>query len=298
MCRFTLYLGPPIRLSSLLLEPEHSLIRQSAHSQERDEPLNGDGFGVGWYANELSHEPAVFRSITPAWNNRNLQNLARVVASDCILAHVRAATQSSGVNDANCHPFRFGQYLFMHNGDIGNFRQVRRRLLNEVSDDAFTNVYGSTDSEHFFAVLIDELHRAPDAPAIERLAEAMERTIERVLAIVARHGDGAPSHLNCAIADGSHAVVSRFANDPDEGPPTLYYYLGQLYPNIDAGADTTPTSESMIVSSERLTASIGWEVIPPNHLILLSRDKPPELRPLARLARGQPRSISNKRRVT
>ena len=129
MCRFVLYLGPRTRLSSLIVDPNHSLIRQSVHSAEREEPLNGDGFGIGWYANELAPEPAVFRSITPAWNNRNLQNLARVVASDCVLAHVRAATQSSGVNEANCHPFRWRRYLCMHNGDIGDFRDVRRKLL-------------------------------------------------------------------------------------------------------------------------------------------------------------------------
>src|SRR3954471_19482598 len=98
MCRFVLYLGPRARLSSLIVDPGHSLIRQSVHSREREEPLNGDGFGVGWYARDLAPEPAVFRSITPAWNNRNLQNLARVVASDCVLAHVRAATQSSGAS--------------------------------------------------------------------------------------------------------------------------------------------------------------------------------------------------------
>jgi ergothioneine biosynthesis protein EgtC len=284
MCRFTLYLGSPIRLSSLLLEPEHSLIRQSVHAQERDEPLNGDGFGVGWYANEHSHEPAVFRSITPAWNNRNLQNLARVVASDCILAHVRAATQSSGVNDANCHPFRYGQYLFMHNGDVGDFRQIRRKLLNEVSDDAFSNVYGSTDSEHFFAVVIDELQQLADLAPLERLATALERAIARVTAIVSRHGTGEPCHLNCAISDGTHAVVSRFANDPDEGPPTLYYYLGQLYESTVENPESGAADQTVIVSSERLTTAVGWEVIPPNHLILLGRDQTPELRPLAHLA--------------
>src|SRR5262249_24930171 len=134
MCRFVLYLGPRTRLSSLLVEPSHSLIRQSTSSREREEPLNGDGFGVGWYASDLAAEPAVFRSITPAWNNRNLQNLARVVASDCVLAHVRVATQSSGVNEANCHPFRWRQFLCMHNGDIGDFRLVRRKLLASVCD--------------------------------------------------------------------------------------------------------------------------------------------------------------------
>jgi hypothetical protein len=95
MCRFTFYMGAPIRLDTLLLEPEHSLIRQSSYSLEREEPLNGDGFGVGWYARGHTTLPAVFRSITPAWNNRNLHNLARVVASDCVMAHVRAASRPS-----------------------------------------------------------------------------------------------------------------------------------------------------------------------------------------------------------
>ena len=103
-----LYLGPETRLSSLIIEPTHSLIRQSTHSLEREEPLNGDGFGIGWYARDHTTEPAVFRSITPAWNNRNLQNLARVVTSDCVLAHVRAATQSSGVNEAGR---RWGEFI-------------------------------------------------------------------------------------------------------------------------------------------------------------------------------------------
>ena len=93
MCRFTLYLGPKIRLSSLVVEPKHSIIDQSFHSQSQEEPLNGDGFGIAWYAPGLSEEPALFRSVTPAWNNSNLLELARVVESPLIFAHVRAATR-------------------------------------------------------------------------------------------------------------------------------------------------------------------------------------------------------------
>ncbi|MBI2970751.1 MAG: class II glutamine amidotransferase [Gammaproteobacteria bacterium] len=278
MCRFTLYLGPSITLSSLLLEPDHSLIRQSSHSREREEPLNGDGFGVGWYATHFSSEPAVFRSITPAWNNRNLHNLARVVDSDCILAHVRAATQFSGVNEANCHPFRFRQYLFMHNGDIGGFRAVRRRLLDSVCDEAFGNVYGSTDSEHFFAVLIDQLLRSSqNGDPAETLAAAMSMTIHRVTEIVARHGGGEASYLNCAVADGDCAVVSRFTDDHAEDPESLYYFTGQLYPCAEE--DGRKGEMPVIVSSERLTGDPGWEAIPPNHVVLLRRDQAPEVRP-------------------
>jgi len=273
MCRFTLYLGPPIKLSSLLLDPAHSLIRQSSHSHERDEPLNGDGFGVGWYTREPAEHPAVFRSITPAWNNRNLRNLARVIASSCILAHVRAATLWSGVNEANCHPFRYDNYLFMHNGDIGNFMNIRRKLLDSVCDDAFNNVYGSTDSEHFFAIIIDELLKRRSVGLID-LAEALHSAIQRVRHLVMNHGDFHPSYLNVAIADGHVAVASRYTDDPHHDPESLYYFNGQLY-DQEARDDECPGA--VLVSSERLTNQHGWLEVPPNHIIMLDRLQPPQL---------------------
>jgi glutamine amidotransferase len=270
-----LYLGPETRLSSLIVEPKHSLIRQSVHSEEREEPLNGDGFGIGWYANGMSEEPAVFRSITPAWNNRNLQNLARVVASDCVLAHVRAATQSSGVNEANCHPFRWRQYLCMHNGDVGDFRLVRRKLLASVCDEAFGNVYGSTDSEHFFALFIDSLlgNDEPD-PAL-RMAQSLARAISRLLELVRSAGAGSPSYLNIAISDGEHAVVSRFTDAEDGVPESLYFFTGQLYPDVGPLAKRKGT-QAVTVSSERLTADADWTEVPANQIIILRRDRVPQ----------------------
>ena len=183
MCRFTLYLGPPIRLASLLTEPEHSLIRQSAHAQER-EPLNGDGFGVGWYISDDGEEPAVFRSVRPAWNNRNVASLARAISSPCILAHVRAATPGISVNEANCHPFQFRRYLLMHNGFLGAFRQIRRPLMESVGDTAYANVLGSTDTEHFFAVFIDELLKRSEEDPPLLLARSLAAAITRVLELV------------------------------------------------------------------------------------------------------------------
>jgi predicted glutamine amidotransferase len=274
MCRFVLYLGPQTRLSSLLVDPAHSLIRQSTSSREREEPLNGDGFGVGWYARELAAEPAVFRSITPAWNNRNLQNLARVVTSDCVLAHVRAATQSSGVNEANCHPFRWREFLCMHNGDIGDFRLVRRKLLASVCDEAFGNVYGSTDSEHFFALYIDSWLRSDEPDRALRMARSLSRAIERTLELVRDAGAGSPSYLNVAISDGEHAVVSRFTDDPEAAPESLYYFSGPLYPSV-AEPLVRASRDSVTVSSERLTADAGWEEVPAGRIIVLGRDRPP-----------------------
>lgn len=92
MCRFELYMGPEIKMGSLVTEPKHSIVVQSYHCEEREEPLNGDGFGVAWYPADKNRAPAVFKSISPAWNNQNLINLSRVIHSDCMLAHVRAAS--------------------------------------------------------------------------------------------------------------------------------------------------------------------------------------------------------------
>src|SRR5687768_12944019 len=101
MCRFALYMGPPITLDLLTTLPQHSVIRQSFKSRMREEPLNGDGFGMAWYVPGISPSPALFRSIQPAWNNINLLHLSRVSVSPVILAHVRAATTGTSVSEAN-----------------------------------------------------------------------------------------------------------------------------------------------------------------------------------------------------
>lgn len=140
MCRYVFYHGPAIRIAALVTEPDHSLIRQSVESRERSDAMNGDGFGVAWYAPALGDRPGRFRSITPAWNNENLIELARVVESPCILAHVRASSKPFAVSEANCHPFTHGPLSLMHNGDLGGFDGLRRRLLARLSDTAFAAI--------------------------------------------------------------------------------------------------------------------------------------------------------------
>lgn len=296
MCRFTLYLGPSIRLSTLLIEPAHSLIHQSFRAAEREEPLNGDGFGLGWYSPRLSIEPAVFHSVSPAWNNRNLRSIARVVASPCVLAHVRAATEGSEVHESNCHPFNFGRHLLMHNGSIGAFNRVRRRLVTDLSDEAYSVIRGSTDTEHLFAVFVDELlkrgdsvDQAFDRPGgAARLAEHLAATLARVLAVVNAVDPGAPCFLNVAVSDGVHAAVSRFTSHPSLPPDTLYTLHDGIYPTTSqefAQRKSEEEGEAVVVSSERLTADQAWRAVPPNHIVAFSRAEAPRLFPLTPDAR-------------
>lgn len=271
MCRFVFYLGTPIALGSLLTEPANSLIHQSFHSHERDEPLNGDGFGVAWYVPGFE-EPARFRSVTPAWSNQNLRDLARVTTSGCVLAHVRAATQILQVSEANCHPFRRGRYAFMHNGDLGGFQAIRRPLLAELSDQSFAGILGTTDSEHFFGLLGDELDRLGDPREAAAMAVAFRRAVERVLELRAGHAPGEHLYLNAVVSDGRAAVACRFTTDQPGEADSLYRHCGRRY-TCDEGVcrmvHAPGHGEAAIVSSEPLSGDEGWEPVPVNHFVLL-----------------------------
>ncbi|MFN7591128.1 MAG: class II glutamine amidotransferase [Planctomycetota bacterium] len=286
MCRFTLYLGPTIKLSSLVVEPEHSIITQSFRSKSQEEPLNGDGFGIAWYAPGLSDAPALFRSVTPAWNNTNLLDLARVVQSPVILAHVRAATKLGGPSEANCHPFRSGRYAFMHNGHIGEFARVRRSLLQGLCDAAFDGIHGSTDSEHLFALVVDELHRRGtyERGGVQAMAEALVAAIARVQELLRIVGVREPSFLNVAMSDGHEAVACRFTTLADYDGESLWLHTGRLYVCVNGQCRMLAPDRGrgcVLVSSEPLSDDDGWDAIPRNHLVGIAADGSTTQRPLS-----------------
>ena len=144
MCRWLAYSGSPIRLEELLVKRDRSLIDQSLHSRLGATTTNGDGFGVGWY--DEGETPRVYRSTHPAWNDRNLRELAAGISSPLFFAHIRAST-GTAIQETNTHPFRYGRWLWMHNGLIREFPRVKRELVLAVDDSLFPSIEGTTDSE-------------------------------------------------------------------------------------------------------------------------------------------------------
>ena len=275
MCRFTFYVGEPIQLSALVTEPTHSLINQSFAARKREEPLNGDGFGVAWYVPDVAPEPGRLRAVTPAWNNANLQELARVVTSPCVLAHVRAATQQLGVSELNCHPFTAGRWSFMHNGDIGGFGRIRRGLLAELSDGRFALIQGSTDAEHFFARLLDELDQEAEPDDVESMARAFQRSIERTRSLVAKYAPGEYLYINAVLSNGKAAVACRYTTDDPSEASSLYMNQGKRYVCEDGVCRMLDAehSGSVIVSSEPLSEDPGWSAFTPNSMALISTNR-------------------------
>src|SRR3954470_20531791 len=151
MCRWIAYRGETIELGHYVTESAHSLISQSIHALESTASTNGDGFGLGWY--DHHPEPGLYREIRPAWSDENLRYLCRHLQSHLFFAHVRAAT-GTPVTRPNCHPFACKGWLFMHNGFVGGWPRLRRRVEALIPDEFFPARVGTTDSEALFLAIL------------------------------------------------------------------------------------------------------------------------------------------------
>ena len=208
MCRLAAWAGPSIRLEELILTPAHSLVDQSQSATESKFAVNGDGYGFSWYAED--GRLGVYRDILPAWGDSNLTNLAAMITSPLILAHVRASTYGQN-SRSNCHPFVAGQWSFMHNGQIAKFGQYRRKLEQELSDEYFAMRTGNTDSELLFLLLLSF-----------GLMINVEKACHSVLDLIARTtaGSSKPNRITAVFSDGNRLYALRTSSDYQS--PTLY----------------------------------------------------------------------------
>jgi predicted glutamine amidotransferase len=203
MCRWLAYTGSPILLTDVLYTPAHSLIDQSLHSKLGAETTNGDGFGIGWY--DATPVPGVFRSIEPAWSDANLRELAGHVSSPLFFAHIRAAI-GSAVQQTNCHPFRHGRWLWMHNGFIDGFATVKRDMVLAVDESLYPEIKGQADSEVLFYLALS--FGLEDDPA-----EAVARAIGFVEACGRQRGVQYPFQGTIATTDGESLWAFRYSSE-------------------------------------------------------------------------------------
>ena len=270
MCRWMAYSGSPVRLEELLYEPKHSLIDQSLHSTMGAETTNGDGFGVGWYG--VGETPATYHSIEPAWNERNLRDLAAHVESGLVFAHIRASS-GSPVQQTNCHPFRHGRWLWMHNGLIAEFHAVKRELVLAVDPSLYSSIDGSTDSEVFFYLALT-LGLEDDPPG------AVERAVGLIEDLGRRAGVVHPIQMTVATTDGSSVWGFRYSSEGRSR--TLFYStrvdtLREQHPEVEILQRIS--DESRLVVSEPLGDLVGaWNEVPESHYGVVQAGQD-ELRP-------------------
>jgi glutamine amidotransferase len=282
MCRLMAYMGSPIIIDKLLYQPKNSLVNQSINAKELEEPLNGDGFGIGWYVADVNYEPVTFVSINPAWSNRNLRNLAPKIRTECFIAHVRAASVGE-VSESNCHPFQYRNLLMMHNGGVENFSAIKRQIREPLTDEFYNWIKGQTDSEHLFALLLHYLFEEGTSINPESVIQAFERMFHHVDRLMKQHGITEAAYLNMVVTNGLFVVGTRFITDPRETPLTLYHSLAAQYAVENGIGQMLPPSsgdKSILVVSEKLSDEKDWIAVPANHFVVVDHELNVTTRPI------------------
>lgn len=246
MCRWVAYCGEPVFLEEFVSRPCQSLVAQSRQCREAKVEVNADGFGIGWYGERT--RPGIFRDIRPAWNDENLISIAHQIRSRLFFAHVRAST-GTATTRANCHPFAVDTHLFMHNGQIGGWDRLRRRLEMAIPEELFRHRSGTTDSEALFLLALGE-GLAEDAPG------ALRRVLARVEAEMRSAGITEALRFTAVVSAGDDLIAVRYASDSQ--PPTLYTKRCG-----DAGI--------LLVSEPLDDVRQGWAAVPAQSLVHVRR---------------------------
>jgi predicted glutamine amidotransferase len=267
MCRWNAYVGHPLLIDELLFRTDHGLIDQSLHARMGVETTNGDGFGLGWYMEADRTDPARYRSVTPAWSDTNLRDLTSHIESPLFLAHIRATT-GTPVQQTNCHPFRHGRWLFVHNGVLNGFAQIRRELLLAVDPSFFDGIAGSTDSEAlFYLALTFGLKEDP--------LGAMERAVGFVEATGRARGIENPVQMTVGITNGERVWAVRYSSEHQSR--TLFVSadvssLRELHPGNPRLKNLT--DEDRAIVSEPLSDLPGvWLEVPESTALIIGPDQ-------------------------
>ncbi|MDE1340868.1 class II glutamine amidotransferase [Vibrio aestuarianus] len=244
MCRWLAYQGSPIYLDQLVYQPEHSLVHQSLEARKAVTRVNADGFGLGWYTERST--PGQFHEVLPAWGDENLRSLAHHICSHRFMAHVRSSTGTQ-VSRSNCHPFILDNWMFLHNGQIGEFEKVKFALERKLPEALYIKRMGTTDSELIFLLMVNNgLFIDPIKAIRSTISEIENLMVEKEIEL--------PFKASICISDGREFWLVRYSSDGV--PPTIFSKV---------------EGDNIVLASEPLDSHNGWKMIDPQtitHVVL------------------------------
>ncbi|WP_243787835.1 ergothioneine biosynthesis protein EgtC [Saccharopolyspora gloriosae] len=234
MCRHLGYVGPPVSLAELLLDPAHSLLEQtwSPRDMRGGGTVNVDGFGVGWY--ESGTEPARYRAAVPMWTDSAFGGLARRQRASAVLAAVRSATVGMPVIETACAPFTEQQWSFSHNGVVAGWPESLAKAAGELDVVDLMTLDAPTDSAVLWALLRHRLRRGED-PA-EAVCEVLQQVVRT----------RPESRMNLLLTDGTTLIATTWGH----------------------ALSVRRTADSVTVSSEPFGDDEQWTAVPDRRLVV------------------------------
>jgi len=243
-----------------LVSADNALMQQS----ER----NPDGWGVAYYVGGAPH---VVKSVATAVSDEMFRHVSGVVTSETVLAHVRKATQGN-LTVFDTHPFQYGSWVMVHNGNIANFEDIREELLSRVPPVLARFILGRTDSETLFYLLLGKMAERCDLERrgypLEDLAAAAREVVDIVCELAGElcpDDDGDPqtnNFLSFVITNGQTMLAhqggkilhcsthKRRCPERDTCP----YYADECERKVEGGFVS-----HLVFSSEPLLGDNVWE---------------------------------------
>ncbi|KAI5364782.1 putative glutamine amidotransferase type 2 domain, nucleophile aminohydrolase [Septoria linicola] len=239
--------------------------------------------------------PAMYKTIQPPRNDTNFLSICANTETRALFGHIRASSGTAIVTTNN-HPFVFGRHTFMHNGAASSFSLIKRAVVNELSDAAYANVYGGTDSEHIAGLYMTYLTEGGDASTFDKtypeheMAVAMHKAVATIVSLQQKLLGPAKraNSLNLCATDGVRLVAYRFRNHKTSQPPSLYYSTkagvtlnrkyadnadGAPHADRDAGIPAERHGDHLIVASEPSTyKESDWQLIGRNQFLIAGPD--------------------------
>ena len=260
MCRLVIYKGALVPISRLVIDPPHSLYRQSYDAKEMlSGRLNADGFGIGWYNQTPGTSPAVYTNIQPIWNDPNVPRIMNRISSELFFAHVRGASDGMPVTLTNTHPFYYRNFLFMHNGAVDEFRsRVFPEITSSIHPSLWDFIKGNTDSEHVFALWLSFVNAVNTVSfTLEEQIQALRKTISLLEAIALKNK--IDMVLNIGISDGINVIATRHHFGSRKA--TLYYLT-----------NSAELPNASIIASEKLNDDPRWNVVPERSIVTIDHN--------------------------
>lgn len=250
-------------MADLIVNPKDNLIHQSLHASSMRTPTNGDGNGLGWYTKQPY--PGLFHSIRPAWNDNNLIDLTSHIESHLFMAHIRASSLAT-IQETNCHPFRYKEWLFLHNGQIAQFGLLRQTLIAKIDPEIFKNVQGSTDSEIMF-------HLALTYGLEKDVPGAIRKMVQVVETVAKEKGIDQAIWMTLGISDGKSLWGFRYGSDGLG--PTLFISpdLKDLYHLNPEMKGKLGDFAACLVSEPIGNFQERWKPIPENSMVVIEHKK-------------------------
>jgi glutamine amidotransferase len=241
-----------------LVSADNALMNQSGR--------HPDGWGVAYYNCGAPH---VIKSVATALDDALFRRVSGIVTSETVLAHLRKATQG-GLSIINTHPFQYGPWVFVHNGNVGKFAEIKAELIERIPKVLRRFILGDTDSEVLFYLLLGNMAKRcdlarpgyPIADVVFAIRETVAEIVELTGALCERDdGPSDSTFLTFVITNGTTMVAHQ-------GGKALHFTTyKRRCPDRDTCSSFGPECERatddgyvkhLVVSSEPLQGENVW----------------------------------------